>query len=66
QRWLVENEHDQDAEFVEFWPLQQTPHIAILKDQVLLKYDVYSIAPYSCGHPLLLIPHEQLKGILKA
>ncbi|RRV71197.1 DUF3298 domain-containing protein [Stutzerimonas stutzeri] len=66
QRWLVENEHDQDAEFVEFWPFQQTPHIALLKDQVLLKYDVYSIAPYSSGHPELLIPHEQLKGILKA
>ncbi len=66
QRWLVENEHDQDAEFVDFWPFQQTPNIALLKDSVLLKYDVYSIAPYSSGHPELFIPHEQLKGILKA
>lgn len=66
QRWLVENEHDQDAEFVDFWPFQQTAHVALLKDSVLLKYDVYSIAPYSSGHPELFIPLEQLKGIVKA
>jgi hypothetical protein len=65
QRWLVENEHDQDAAFLEFWPFQQTANVALLKDSVLLKYDVYSIAPYSSGHPELFIPHEQLKGILK-
>jgi hypothetical protein len=65
QRWLVENGHAQDAEFVDFWPFQQTANIALLKDSVLLKYDVYSIAPYSSGHPELFIPHEQLEGILK-
>ena len=65
QRWLVENEHDQDAEFIEFWPFQQTAHIALLKDSVLLKYDVYSIAPYSSGHPELSIPHDQLEGIVR-
>ena len=66
QHWLAENGHAQDAEFVDFWPFQQTANIALLKDSVLLKYDVYSIAPYSSGHPELFIPHEQLKGILKA
>jgi len=66
QRWLVANGHDQDAEFIDFWPFRQTPHIARLKDRVLLKYNVYSIAPYSSGHPELFIPHEQLEGILKA
>jgi hypothetical protein len=66
QRWLVENEHDQDAAFLEFWPFQQTANVALLKDSVLLKYDVYSIAPYSSGHPELFIPNEQLKGIVKA
>ncbi|EXF45336.1 putative lipoprotein [Pseudomonas sp. BAY1663] len=66
QRWLAENGHAQDAEFIDFWPFQQTAHIALLKDRVLLKYDVYSIAPYSSGHPELFIPHDQLKGILKA
>ncbi len=65
QRWLAENGHDQDAEFTELWPFQQTAHVALLEDSVLLKYDVYSIAPYSSGHPELNIPHEQLEGILR-
>lgn len=65
QRWLVENEHAQDAQFIEFWPFQQTAHIAMLKNSILLKYDVYSIAPYSSGHPELTIPHDQLKSIVR-
>ncbi|MCW3147342.1 RsiV family protein [Stutzerimonas stutzeri] len=66
QRWLAENGHAQDPRFIDSWPFQQTANIALLKDSVLLKYDVYSIAPYSSGHPELFIPHEQLEGILKA
>jgi len=65
QRWLAEHGHAQDPEFLDFWPFQQTAHIALLKDSVLLKYDVYSIAPYSSGHPELNIPHDQLKGIVR-
>ena len=64
QRWLAENGHD--GEFAARWPFRQTPHIALLADGVLLKYDVYSIAPYSSGHPELFIAREQLAGILKA
>lgn len=65
QRWLVANELDQDAEFIEMWPFVQTTNVALLKGSVLLKYDVYSIAPYSSGHPELSIPHAQLKGIVR-
>lgn len=65
QRWLVANELESDADFVTFWPFRQTSHFALLKDSVLLKYDVYSIAPYASGHPELSIPHEQLEGILR-
>lgn len=65
QRWLVANELDQDPEFIELWPFLQTPNIALLSDSVLLKYDVYSIAPHSSGHPELTIPHDQLKGIIR-
>ncbi|MCQ4315467.1 DUF3298 domain-containing protein [Stutzerimonas zhaodongensis] len=63
QQWLVENEHD--ASFARQWPFQRTRNIALLRDKVLLKYDVYSIAPYSSGHPELEIPHSELSGILK-
>lgn len=65
QRWLADNGHAADADFIAQWPFQQTPHVALLKDSVLLKYDVYSIAPYSSGHPELRIPHAQLDGILQ-
>jgi len=62
---LTQNDQAQNSDFREQWPFQQTAHIALLKDSVLLKYDVYSIAPYSSGHPELFIPHAQLQGILK-
>ncbi|WP_054094079.1 RsiV family protein [Pseudomonas sp.] len=65
QRWLTQNDQAQNSDFREQWPFQQTAHIALLEDGVLLKYDVYSIAPYSSGHPELFIPHAQLQGILK-
>jgi len=62
QQWLLDNEHD--ASFSRQWPFQRTSNIAFLRDKVLLKYDVYSIAPYSSGHPELVIPYEKLDGIL--
>jgi len=63
QRWLLANQHD--AEFARQWPFQRTSNIALLRDKVLLKYDVYSIAPYSSGHPELEIPYEALEAIVK-
>jgi len=65
QRWLVEKGHAEDKEFVAFWQFQPTRNIALLSDQVLLKYDVYSIAPYASGHPELVIPKDALRGVLK-
>src|SRR5690606_20291295 len=63
QRWLLDNQHD--ADFSRQWPFQQTGNVALLRDHVLLKYDVYSIAPYSSGHPELIISYDELAGILK-
>ncbi|AHL77043.1 hypothetical protein CH92_18950 [Stutzerimonas stutzeri] len=63
QRWLVANQHD--AAFSRQWPFQRTANVALLRDKVLLKYDVYSIAPYSSGHPELEIPYQELAAILK-
>lgn len=63
QQWLNDNGHD--ANFARQWPFQQTTNIALLHDKILLKYDVYSIAPYSEGHPELEIPYETLETILK-
>lgn len=64
QQWLVENEHD--ASFSRQWPFVRTGNIALLRNNVLLKYDVYSIAPYSSGHPEIEIPYSELNGIIRA
>ena len=63
--WLISNGYSNDPAFVKNWPFQQTPNVALLKDNVALKYDVYSIAPYSEGHVELQIPYSRLNGILK-
>ena len=63
--WLISSHYGSDPEFVKNWPVQKTPHVALLKDNVVLKYDVYSIAPYSEGHVELKIPYSRLNGILK-
>ena len=56
---------DQDAEFLKMWPFQKTPNIALTYGAVILKYNVYTIAPYSMGHVELKIPYPRLNGIIK-
>ena len=63
--WLISTRFGNDPQFVKMWPFQKTPHVALLKDNVVLKYDVYSIAPYSSGHVELKIPYSRLNAILK-
>lgn len=65
QRWLREQKLEQDSEFRDKWPFERTANIALLKDKVLLKYDVYAIAPYSMGHPTLSIPYSRLRKVLR-
>lgn len=65
QRWLKAEKLDQDTDYQQTWPFQETPNVALTRGAVLLKYDVYSIAPYSSGHPELKIPYPQLNGVLK-
>ncbi len=65
QRWLASQEIDDPAEFRRSWPFQPTTNIALLRDKVLLKYDVYALAPYAMGHPSLEIPYARLEGILR-
>lgn len=64
RQWLDGNRPEGDPDFDRRWPFQRTPHVALLSDRVLLKYDVYSLGPYSMGHPELSIPYAQLGGVL--
>lgn len=63
--WLINTRLDRDPEFVKDWPFVKSPNVAFLKTGVLVKYDVYAIAPYSMGHIELLVPYKRLTGILK-
>ncbi|MGH8465012.1 MAG: RsiV family protein, partial [Pseudomonas sp.] len=63
--WLISTGMDKDAEFVKTWPFRQTPHIALTYGAVILKYEVYAIAPYSMGHIELKIPYPRLNGVIK-
>lgn len=63
--WLANTKLDQAPGFVAQWPFKPTRNIAFLKDHVLLKYEVHSIAPYTLGHPTLALPYRRLKGIFK-
>jgi hypothetical protein len=63
--WLKHEGLDQDAEYREMWPFQRTENVALGQKGIYLKYDVYAIAPYASGHPELVIPYSELKGVLK-
>lgn len=63
--WLIASKLDQDAEFIKNWPFQRTDNIALASDAVVLKYNVYSIAPYAMGHIELKIPYARLNGVIR-
>lgn len=63
--WLIANKLDQDPEFVKNWPFQKTSNIALTYGAVVLKYDVYAIAPYAMGHVELKIPYPRLNGVIR-
>ncbi|MFJ4457972.1 RsiV family protein [Pseudomonas sp. NPDC089392] len=63
--WQISVGMDKDAEFVKTWPFKKSPHIALTYGAVVVKYEVYAIAPYSMGHVELKIPYPRLNGVLK-
>lgn len=65
QDWLQKNGHADDARFQAVWPFERTANVALLRNAVMLKYEIERIAPYESGHPTLHIPYARLEGILK-
>ncbi|WP_296266088.1 RsiV family protein [Pseudomonas sp. MLB6B] len=63
--WLMSVEMDKDPEFIKTWPFRKSPHIALTYGALIVKYEVYAIAPYSMGHVELKIPYPRLNGVLK-
>ncbi|CAM3700591.1 RsiV family protein [Bordetella tumulicola] len=65
--WLTQNEDAKrdPAAYDKMWPFQESDNFALTPQGMLVKYDAYSIAPYSHGEPELLIPYSELKGTLR-
>lgn len=64
-QWLEANQLLNNKMFQEDWPFIETPHIALLSKQAILKYDANTLAPYAMGEPQLFISYEQLRDIIK-
>ncbi|CAH1041836.1 RsiV family protein [Halomonas sp. TD01] len=63
QRWITELGHDE--QFAVSWPLSENRNIAPLATAWEVKYNVYDIAPYAVGQPILTLPLDALEGIAK-
>ena len=65
--WLRGNPDAQrdPAGYDKLWPFQESENYALMDDGVRVKYDAYSIAPYSHGQPELTIPYDALRGVLR-
>jgi hypothetical protein len=65
-RWVrsVGDAKRDPATFNRMWPFQENDNFALTRDGLVVKYDAYSIAPYSSGEPEITIPYASLSGIL--
>lgn len=66
-RWLASQPDAQaDPEtWNRLWPFQSSENYAFTDQGIVVKYDTYQLAPYSYGQPELLIPFNELEGVLK-
>ncbi|MCC5900685.1 MAG: DUF3298 domain-containing protein [Halomonas sp.] len=63
QRWVAEMGHS--GQLAVSWPLSESLNIAPLETVWEVKYNVYELAPYVVGQPILTLPVEELDGIAK-
>lgn len=66
-RWLKTNEDAQrdPAAYDKLWPFTPSDNFALTRQGMTVKYNAYTIAPYSYGEPELQIPYKELVGILR-
>lgn len=66
QAWVMESKLANDvAEYEQAWKFKLTDNFYLSKQGLALQYAEYEIGPYVVGLPRLVIPYEQLNGILK-
>lgn len=66
KRWVQENQSENNLEdYQQTWPFLLSDDFFFADNGLVLQYDEYQIGPYAAGLPRLIIPYEQLQGILK-
>jgi hypothetical protein len=65
--WLKTNEDAKrdPAAYNKLWPFVPSDNFALTEEGITVKYNAYTIAPYSYGEPELQIPYKDLVGILR-
>ncbi|OZI34437.1 hypothetical protein CAL29_13035 [Bordetella genomosp. 10] len=66
-QWLARNDDAKrdPAGYARAFPFEESDNFALTRDGVVVKFDAYSIAPYSYGEPELTIPYDALVGVFK-
>lgn len=62
--WLI-NAETNPEEHLQSWEFHLTDNFTFTKEGVQFLYQPYEITPYAMGMPELVIPYQQLKGIIK-
>ena len=66
KRWVIDSKLANTAdEYEQAWPFQVTDNYFLGEQGLILQYGEYEIGPYVVGLPRLVIPFDQLQGVLK-
>lgn len=64
--WVIDSKLATNvAEYEQAWPFTLTDNFYLSKQGLVLQYAEYEIGPYVVGLPKLVIPYDQLQGVLK-
>lgn len=64
--WVIDSElTDNVEEYEQAWPFKMTDNFYLGKQGLILQYGEYEMGPYVVGLPRLVIPYNELEGILK-
>lgn len=64
--WVIDSKLANTAdEYEQAWPFQVTDNYFLGEQGLILQYGEYQIGPYVVGLPRLVIPFDQLQGVLK-
>lgn len=64
--WILDTKlANNPEEYEQAWPFQMTENFLFGEQGLILQYGEYEIGPYAVGLPRLVIPYDQLQGVIK-